>query len=63
MTDHPTLPVVDPLDRAAINAALVRWGTRAKPPGSLGQLEDLAVRLAGISGTCPPVSGGGLRGS
>jgi nicotinate-nucleotide--dimethylbenzimidazole phosphoribosyltransferase len=54
MTDHPTLPLVDPLDRAAINAALVRWGTRAKPAGSLGQLEDLAVRLAGISGTCPP---------
>jgi nicotinate-nucleotide--dimethylbenzimidazole phosphoribosyltransferase len=25
-----------------------------KPPGSLGRLEELAVRLSGIAGTCPP---------
>ncbi|MFV0259788.1 MAG: nicotinate-nucleotide--dimethylbenzimidazole phosphoribosyltransferase, partial [Acidimicrobiales bacterium] len=26
----------------------------AKPPGSLGVLEDIAVHLAGLSGRCPP---------
>ena len=25
-----------------------------KPPGSLGRLEELVVRLATIAGTCPP---------
>src|SRR5689334_19970721 len=25
-----------------------------KPAGSLGELEDLSVRLAGLAGTCPP---------
>src|SRR5712691_1968968 len=25
-----------------------------KPPGSLGRLEELAVRLAAITGSCPP---------
>jgi len=28
-----------------------------KPPGSLGRLEELACRLAAISGICPPVVG------
>lgn len=37
-----------------MTAARDRWATRAKPPGSLGRLEDLAVHLAGITGTCPP---------
>ena len=31
-----------------------RWAGRAKPPGSLGRLEDLGVHLAGVSGVCPP---------
>ena len=53
-TDRAALPAIAPLDEAAVDAALARWATRAKPPGSLGQLEDLAVRLAGIAGTCPP---------
>ena len=38
----------------AARAAAHRWSTRAKPPGSLGRLEDVAVRIAGITGTCPP---------
>src|SRR5260221_14672014 len=25
-----------------------------KPPGSLGRLEELVVRLSGITGLCPP---------
>ncbi len=34
--------------------AAARWAGRAKPPGSLGALEDLGIRLAGIAGRCPP---------
>ncbi len=48
------LPAVAPLDAVAGDAARARWATRAKPPGSLGQLEDVAIALAGITGTCPP---------
>ncbi|MGN6695555.1 MAG: nicotinate-nucleotide--dimethylbenzimidazole phosphoribosyltransferase [Aquihabitans sp.] len=54
MPDRPVLPAVAPLDAEAMAAAEARWASRAKPPGSLGQLEDLAVTLAGITGTCPP---------
>jgi len=54
MPDRPVLPTVAPLDADAMAAAQARWASRAKPPGSLGQLEDLAVQLAGITGTCPP---------
>ncbi len=49
-----TDPAGDPDRRAAADAAAERWSTRAKPPGSLGRLEDVAIRLAGITGTCPP---------
>lgn len=45
---------VRPLDQAAMDAADDRQPTLAKPPGSLGSLEDIARRLAGIAGTCPP---------
>ncbi|HUG74364.1 MAG TPA: nicotinate-nucleotide--dimethylbenzimidazole phosphoribosyltransferase [Acidimicrobiia bacterium] len=50
----PRFPAIEPLDTAAMTAARDRWATRAKPPGSLGRLEDLAVHLAGITSTCPP---------
>ena len=42
--------LVTPLDEAAMTAALQRQAQLAKPPGSLGRLEDLSVRLAGITG-------------
>ncbi|MEM9713400.1 MAG: nicotinate-nucleotide--dimethylbenzimidazole phosphoribosyltransferase [Actinomycetota bacterium] len=45
---------IGPPDAAAADAARRRWDTRVKPPGSLGELEDLAIRLAGIAGVCPP---------
>lgn len=45
---------VQPLDLEAMTRARLRWDSRAKPPGSLGQLEDLAVVLAGIAGESPP---------
>ncbi|MBO4325973.1 MAG: nicotinate-nucleotide--dimethylbenzimidazole phosphoribosyltransferase [Clostridia bacterium] len=37
-------------DRAAMDAAKKRQAMLAKPPGSLGRLEELSVRLAGITG-------------
>lgn len=42
------------VDAAAVAAARDRHATLAKPPGSLGRLEDLGARLAGIAGRCPP---------
>lgn len=38
------------LDRKAMEAALARQDSLAKPPRSLGRLEDISVRLAGITG-------------
>ena len=38
------------LDQAAMTAARERQAKLAKPPGSLGRLEDLSVQLAGITG-------------
>lgn len=43
-----------PSDAPAAAAARDRHGLLAKPPGSLGLLEDVGVRLAGIAGRCPP---------
>ena len=44
------LPAVEPLDAAAMAAAKERQARLAKPPGSLGRLEDLSIQLAGITG-------------
>ena len=41
---------VSALDAAAMAAARQRQAQLAKPPGSLGRLEDLSVQLAGITG-------------
>src|SRR2546423_8557190 len=40
---------------AAIVAARRHLDTLTKPPGSLGRLEDLAARLAGVRGGAPRV--------
>jgi len=37
-------------DRAAMDAAAKRQAELAKPPGSLGELETMSIRLAGITG-------------
>ena len=42
---------IQPLDDAAMTAARERQAQLAKPPGSLGRLEDLSVQLAGITGS------------
>ncbi|HVC33520.1 MAG TPA: nicotinate-nucleotide--dimethylbenzimidazole phosphoribosyltransferase [Chloroflexota bacterium] len=42
------------LDVAAMQAARERQDQLTKPPGSLGRLEELSVRLAGITGRARP---------
>ena len=44
------LNAIRPLDEFAMNEARERQDQLAKPPGSLGRLEDLSVQLAGITG-------------
>ena len=44
------LEAITPLNESAMSAARERQAQLAKPPGSLGRLEDLSVQLAGISG-------------
>lgn len=46
---------VRPLDKAAMDEAHCRWDAVAKPLGSLGTLEELIVRICGITGTAEPV--------
>lgn len=41
---------VAPLDEAAMEEARKRQAQLAKPPGSLGRLEELSIQLAGITG-------------
>ena len=54
MSDELSLRVlvesVLPLDIAAMEATRHRQDMLAKPPGSLGRLEELSVQLAGITG-------------
>jgi nicotinate-nucleotide--dimethylbenzimidazole phosphoribosyltransferase len=45
---------VEPVDASAAQAARERQSGLLKPPGSLGRLEELGARLAGIAGECPP---------
>jgi nicotinate-nucleotide--dimethylbenzimidazole phosphoribosyltransferase len=45
---------IRPLDQAAMAAARARQDLMTKPRGSLGALEELSVRLAGMHGSCPP---------
>ncbi|MFR9778658.1 nicotinate-nucleotide--dimethylbenzimidazole phosphoribosyltransferase [Micromonospora sp. MS34] len=49
-----TVAAIRPLDEAATAAARELQGRLTKPAGSLGALEPLSVRLAGLAGTCPP---------
>ena len=45
---------VEPADSSAAEAARERHRRLLKPPGSLGRLEELGVRLAAMAGECPP---------
>ncbi len=46
----PARVAIPPLDAAAMEAARARQAQLAKPPGSLGQLEEIAIRFAGMTG-------------
>jgi nicotinate-nucleotide--dimethylbenzimidazole phosphoribosyltransferase len=45
---------IPPVDEATVRAARERHLGLTKPPGSLGRLEGLGARLAGMAGECPP---------
>ncbi len=51
---NDAVTVIQPLDETAMVAARERQTRLTKPAGSLGALEGLAVRLAGLAGHCPP---------
>ena len=48
------IPPVEPPDGEAMRQTRALLDRLVKPPGSLGVLEEIAVRLAGISATSPP---------
>ncbi|MEE8205119.1 MAG: nicotinate-nucleotide--dimethylbenzimidazole phosphoribosyltransferase [Dehalococcoidales bacterium] len=49
-----TIKMISPLDKKAMTAARARQDMLTKPPGSLGRLEELSIRLAGIQGRPRP---------
>jgi nicotinate-nucleotide--dimethylbenzimidazole phosphoribosyltransferase len=49
-----TIAAIRPLEMAAMAQARDLQTRLTKPPGSLGALEELSVRLAGLAGVCPP---------
>jgi nicotinate-nucleotide--dimethylbenzimidazole phosphoribosyltransferase len=51
------MPVVTPLDRSAEGALRARIDGKAKPPGSLGRIEDLAVQIGMIWHPAEPRAG------
>ncbi len=54
MNLESALGAIRPPAAAAMTAAADLQARLTKPAGSLGTLEDLSVRLAGLAGTCPP---------
>ncbi|MFG2003562.1 nicotinate-nucleotide--dimethylbenzimidazole phosphoribosyltransferase [Spirillospora sp. NPDC048911] len=49
-----TITAIEPPDEAAMRDARDHQARLTKPPGSLGVLEEVAVRLAGLAGQSPP---------
>ncbi|MFC1945777.1 nicotinate-nucleotide--dimethylbenzimidazole phosphoribosyltransferase [Chloroflexota bacterium] len=49
-----TIITIGPLDAAAMQQAKARQDMLTKPAGSLGRLEELSIRLAGIQGKALP---------
>ncbi len=49
-----TIDQIAPLDAAAMSEARKLQERLTKPAGSLGELEELSIRLAGLAGVCPP---------
>ena len=50
MTLQECIAAVRPLDESAMEQARQRQEALAKPPRSLGRLEELSIQLAGITG-------------
>ena len=55
MSTHWTKQSVSRPDQNCIEQAKARQNCLTKPPGSLGQLEQLAIRLSGLLGEMPSV--------
>lgn len=55
---NETIQSIENLDQEAMKSARERLDSMVKPPGSLGVLEDLAEKMAGIVGHTRPVVGG-----
>ena len=64
-TIEETIGQIRPADEEALAAAEQRQDLLAKPPGSLGGLEEIAIRMAGITGQVIPEGprGPGEQGS
>jgi len=54
VTLETTVATIRPADEPAMAAARELQARLTKPAGSLGDLEPLSVRLAGLAGACPP---------
>jgi nicotinate-nucleotide--dimethylbenzimidazole phosphoribosyltransferase len=54
VTLETTIEAIRPADAEAMAAARELQARLTKPAGSLGALEELSVRLAGLAGVCPP---------
>ena len=54
MSIQQLIAKIQPLDEAAMQAARARQDDLTKPRGSLGQLEDISVKIAGITGEVRP---------
>lgn len=50
-----TIAAIRPADPAVLAEARERQDRLTKPRGALGVLEDVSVRVAGLTGQCPPV--------
>ncbi|EXX90483.1 nicotinate-nucleotide--dimethylbenzimidazole phosphoribosyltransferase, partial [Paenibacillus darwinianus] len=48
---------IEPLDESAMAQASARLDSLTKPLGSLGRLEEIAIRIAGIKGEALPTAG------
>jgi nicotinate-nucleotide--dimethylbenzimidazole phosphoribosyltransferase len=51
---NETIKSIGTLDENSMAAAKARQETLTKPPGSLGRLEDISIRVAGIQGKARP---------
>ena len=49
-----TIKMIKPLDKGAMDSARSRQDILTKPQGSLGRLEELSIKLAGIQGRAIP---------